>query len=130
MKKFSSFFPTALLLAATVMLLLFAEMFSSTKETAPQWINSNILGNVTEETKVSLKDDFHLAVNKDWLATAKIGEGQTRVDVFNARDDEVRNQILSLIKGEEQATYEGQLVQRLFNDYMDIEKRNERGLKP
>ncbi|MEG1292741.1 MAG: hypothetical protein RSD33_00895, partial [Clostridium sp.] len=63
MKKFSSFFPTALLLAATVMLLLFAEMFSSTKEAAPQWINSNILGNVTEETKVSLKDDFHLAVN-------------------------------------------------------------------
>ncbi|MEG0273370.1 MAG: M13 family metallopeptidase [Hydrogenoanaerobacterium sp.] len=103
---------------------------SAPKEEAPQWINSNILGSVTEETKVSLKDDFHLAMNKDWLATAKIGEGHSQVSVLNARDDEVRNQILSLIKGKEQTTHEGKLVQQLFKDYMDIEKRNERGLKP
>ena len=30
------------------------------------WRNSDIIGAVTETTQVSLKDDFHTAVNRDW----------------------------------------------------------------
>ena len=38
------------------------------------WRNSDIIGAVTETTQVSLKDDFHTAVNRDWMLTADTSE--------------------------------------------------------
>ena len=32
-----------------------------------KWINSDIIGAVDENTQVSLKDDFHTAVNLEWF---------------------------------------------------------------
>ena len=40
-----------------------------------KWINSDIIGAVDETTTVSLKDDFHTAVNLDWLLTTEDGDG-------------------------------------------------------
>ncbi|MEG1196640.1 MAG: M13 family metallopeptidase, partial [Clostridia bacterium] len=122
MKKFTS------LLAA--MLLLFAAVPSFAEGTAPQWMNSNVVGSVTAETEASLKDDFHLAVNKDWLVTTKIEEGRAQATPFDEREKEVRQQILTLLKGDEQPSYEGKLVQRLFSDFMDMDERNKRGMTP
>ncbi|MEG0864289.1 MAG: hypothetical protein RSI32_07380, partial [Clostridia bacterium] len=90
-----------------VMLLLLAVVPSFAEGTAPQWMNSNIVGSVTAETETSLKDDFHLAVNKDWLVTTKIEEGRAQATPFDEREKEVRQQILTLIKGDEQPSYEG-----------------------
>ncbi|MEG0271112.1 MAG: hypothetical protein RR821_12765, partial [Clostridia bacterium] len=122
MKKFTS------LLAA--MLLLLAVVPSFAEGTAPQWINSNVVGSVTAETEASLKDDFHLAVNKDWLVTTKIEEGAMAASTFSERNKELRQQILTLLKGDEQPSYEGKLVQRLFSDFMDMDARNKRGMTP
>ncbi|MEG0124948.1 MAG: M13 family metallopeptidase [Clostridia bacterium] len=122
MKKFTS------LLAA--MLLLLAVVPSFAEGTAPQWMNSNIVGSVTAETEASLKDDFHLAVNKDWLVSTKIEEGAMAASTFSERNKELRQQILTLIKGDEQPSYEGKLVQRLFSDFMDMDARNKRGMTP
>ncbi|MEG2388567.1 MAG: M13 family metallopeptidase [Clostridia bacterium] len=113
-----------------IVLLVLQATFAFAACDAPQWINSGVIGNVTNETEVSLKDDFHLAVNKDWLVAAKIAPGQSRTTTFNTRNDEVRNQILSLIKGEEQASYEGKLVQQFYRDYTNMDARNERGMAP
>lgn len=98
--------------------------------TAPHWINSDVLGSVTKDMEVSLKDDFHLAINRDWLASAKIPEGETRATAFSARQIEVRQQVLSLLKSEEQANADGKLAQQYFQSYMDMDKRNELGMKP
>ncbi|MEG1360596.1 MAG: hypothetical protein RSE23_13105, partial [Clostridia bacterium] len=122
MKKFTS------LLAA--MLLLFAAVPSFAEGTAPQWMNSNVVGSVTAETEASLKDDFHLAVNKDWLVSTKIEEGAIMASTFSERNKELRQQILTLLKGDEQPSYEGKLVQRLFSDFMDMDARNKRGMTP
>ena len=36
------------------------------------WINSDVEGNVRLLTNVRLKDDFHLAVNKQWLLLTNV----------------------------------------------------------
>ena len=40
-----------------------------------RWLNSDIIGNVTEDTPAKLKDDFALYVNKDWSVNAEVPDG-------------------------------------------------------
>lgn len=98
--------------------------------TVPTWINSNILGSVTAETEVSPRDDFHLFVNKDWILSAQIPEGENSVTVFNEINYSVRDQVLSLLEGDEQPGYEGKLAQQLYRAYIDIDARNAAGIAP
>ena len=41
------------------------------------WINAEVIGMVTEDTKADVKDDFYLAVNRDWILNAKLRPGYT-----------------------------------------------------
>ncbi|MEF9878879.1 MAG: M13 family metallopeptidase [Clostridia bacterium] len=111
-------------------MLVFAAVPSFAQESAPQWLNSNVVGNVTADMETSYKDDFHLAVNKDWLLNTKVMEGQFHASTFTVRGDEVRQQALALIQGEPQTSHEGKLVQQLYKDYTDMDARNERGMAP
>ncbi len=36
------------------------------------WINSEVMGMVTEETTAEAKDNLYLNVNHDWLVNAKL----------------------------------------------------------
>jgi len=94
------------------------------------WTDSDIPGSVTADTQADLKDDFHLAVNKDWLAAAEIPAGQMQVSSFTERNKEVMDEIMALIKDESQDSHEARLVQRLYNDYVDMDARNALGMEP
>ncbi len=39
------------------------------------WINSEVMGMVTEETTAEAKDNLYLNVNHDWLVNAKLRSG-------------------------------------------------------
>ena len=39
------------------------------------WINSNIIGILTEERKAELKNDYYLNINYNWLKDAKLRSG-------------------------------------------------------
>lgn len=97
---------------------------------APQWVNSNVIGNVTADTPARLQDDFHLTVNRDWLLTAKVQPGQSEASISTEREIELREQIVSLLEGKPQTSHEGRLCQRLYAAMTDMEKRNELGLAP
>ncbi len=94
------------------------------------WTDSDIPDSVTADTQADLKDDFHLAVNKDWLAAAEIPAGQMQVSSFTERNKEVMAEIMALIKDESQDSHEARLVQRLYNDYVDMDARNALGMEP
>ena len=94
------------------------------------WFVSDLMGNVTADTQVQAEDDFHAAVNKDWLATAEIPQGYTNANPFVDRESEVKEQILALMTDDTQTSHEAELVRTLYSQYTDMDKRNGLGVEP
>ena len=67
------------------------ETISSTS----RWINSDIEGAVDENTKVSVKDDFHTAANLEWLL-----EENREQNGFDASDELLHDRKLEIVMGE------------------------------
>lgn len=101
MRKKQLHCPLALLMAL-LMLLSSASALADVKagqtvSSDSKWINSDITGAVDENKVVSLKDDFHTAVNLDWLLTTEDGEG-----IFHKSRRLLHDRKLSIVLGETQ----------------------------
>lgn len=92
------------------------------------WVNSDIVGADLPQD-VRLQDDFHTAVNREWLSTAEIEPGNSSESSFWERMREVENQIKEMLADPElgEEGPEGKLVQNLYNAMLDMESRNARG---
>ncbi len=103
-----------------------AEDASDTEQTEEPdgWIVSDIKGRVTADMQIDPVDDFHAAVNQQWFATTEIPQGFTSMMPAADRMIEVREQVLELLTGETQTSPEAVLVQTLFDQYTDMDKRN------
>lgn len=106
------------------------ESYLGTGTVGDKWYASVIAGAVSEETEVSLKDDFFTAVNLDYLAKLTIEDGYSSAGVFQDANKIMRERTLALLKEENPASHEGQLVSNLYKLALDWEKRKEEGLKP
>jgi len=102
----------------------------TTKTTEKKWLYSNIIGEVTPDTNVSLVDDYHTAVNKEWLSTTQIPEGQTEWNTMYEIGEKNKSKLIGLIKDETIIGHEADLVRSFYNAYMDMDKRNKDGVKP
>lgn len=120
----------------SVMMILILLLVSGCSDTTKEmeqttgWLVSDIVGNVTADTEIDYKDDFHLAVNKDWILGAKIPQTEVMVSPFTERMDEVKEQILMLLEKGEDNSHEAKLVRQLFRDLTDMDTRNALGMKP
>ena len=63
-----------------------------------KWINSDIDGAVTEDVQVDLKDDFHTAVNKEWILETKLDSENKCISIFSMEDDLLNQQKLAILK--------------------------------
>ena len=109
-----------------------------------KWINSDIEGAIDESTAVSLKDDFHTAVNRDWLLSQTATEDEPCINFFTHDEDVLRERKLAIVKGSAGAEAgenpaeipEAQLRhdERLLADFTalaaDWERRDEKGIEP
>lgn len=94
--------------------------------------------NTKEKSKldVNLKDDFYTAINKDWLANAKIKDGQLSVSTFSETSDKIDIQkkllIQDLVKKKENLKNDSteRKIVDLYESYLDVEGRNASGIKP
>lgn len=100
------------------------------------WINSCILGEVTDEVNAELKDDFFLNVNHDWLRDAKLRPGfDSETPIFEAIDI-VKNRCLefltdkSLKYDDPVLSHDIDLIQGYYDLYLDWEGRNKAGVEP
>ena len=100
------------------------------------WINSCILGEVTDEVNPDLKDDFYLNINHDWLRDAKLRPGyDSETPVFEAVDI-VKNRCLefltdkSLKFDDAVLSHDVELIQGYYDLYLDWEGRNKVGVEP
>ena len=105
------------------------------------WINSDIEGSIDESTQLELKDDFHTAVNRDWLLETTV-EGDEQLDTFTTIGDTLyENQLRLLSPGGEYdadpSIMSSETLEHLHSlvlDMMDLagnqDKRNELGVEP
>lgn len=83
-----------------------------------------------------IEDDFYDAVNKEWLSQAKLEDGYISYGTFEEVCGRVNGDILSIIsdikknKDSYDKSSDELKVLNLYNNYLDIKKRNELGIKP
>ena len=83
-------------------------IFTSTTAGAA-WVNSDIADFPTGAKAPSYRDDFHRAVNYEWLSTAKIQKGEMLVGSFSERADEVEEQGKKLLRDRSLKSHEAAL---------------------
>ena len=100
------------------------------------WINSSILGEVTKDVNPSIKDDFFVNVNHDWLVNAKLRPGfDSETPVFDAADI-VKNRCIefltdkSLKSDDPVLAHDIELIQGYYDLFLDWEGRNKLGVEP
>ncbi len=94
------------------------------------WIDSDIKENVVNHDKPDLKDDFHMAVNYEWLKDAEIKEGYTSATPLSEIESETIERALDIIKDKSLDSHDAQLVHDLYNTVTDWDKRDELGIGP
>ena len=101
--------------------------------------NSNYVSNFNQienydETRV--QDDFYNAINKEWLSNAKLQEGCISYGTFEEVSGKVNNDIYNIIldiqknKDDYDSNSDEIKVLNLYNNYLNMEKRNKLGMKP
>ncbi|WP_160693290.1 M13 family metallopeptidase [Clostridium sp. C2-6-12] len=95
--------------------------------------SSNQIENYDE---IRLQDDFYDVVNKEWLSSAKLQEGCISYGTFEEVNGKVSNDIYNIILGiqKDKDSYDKNSdeikVLNLYNNYLNMKKRNELGIKP
>ncbi len=129
MKKRSLFVLRALCLitAAVIMTACAPAMGDSV---IPAWINSDVDGNVQLPTRARLKDDFHLAVNKQWLMLKQVPYGGAEASAFGEQASRLMEKKASLMLDETLTGPDAALVRALYDLTMDWDTRNALGVEP
>ncbi len=86
------------------------------------------------DTSVKPGDDFYQYVNGHWLEENTIPADKTRWGAFDILRDQSEENVLSLIQAAAQGNFakgsEEQKVGDLYNSYLDMANRNNKGLEP
>lgn len=97
------------------------------------FLNSN---QIESNDEIRLQDDFYNAVNKEWLSKAKLQDGCISYGTFEEVSGKVNNDIYNIIldiqknKGNYDKNSDEIKVLNLYNNYLNMKKRNELGIKP
>lgn len=92
------------------------------------WINSNVIGTVTEDFRPSQKDDFYVARDHDWLASATLKPGRSRNSGFDELQDDVDAKLRALMTDPSLEGHDADLVRNLYALWMDWDARNKTDL--
>ena len=92
------------------------------------WTNVDVQGVLPDEG-VRLQDDFHAAVNREWLENAVIEPGNSSESSFWERMREVEAQVKDMLADPDlpAAGPEGALAQGLYRAMLDMDARNAAG---
>ena len=94
------------------------------------WINSNIIGILTEERKAELKNDYYLNINYNWLKDAKLRSGYSSEMPFYDIKETVDLNAMEILNDTDLSNRDLKLVKDFYELWLDFEKRNEVGLSP
>lgn len=96
-------------------------------------LNSNSIESYSD---ARIEDDFYNAVNKEWLSKVKLDDGYISYGTFEEVCGRVNGDILNIIsdiqknKDNYDKNSDELKVLNLYNNYLDMKKRDELGTKP
>lgn len=95
------------------------------------WINSDIEENVKENYDIDLKDDFALAVNKDWVLNNTLGAGEAKKDYLSSFEYELQDRLIGIVTDASYSNnHDAELVSTYYNAFLDWEARDAAGVEP
>ena len=94
------------------------------------WINSNIIGVVTDDVKAGIKDDFYLNVNHDYLRDTKLRPGHSAELPFLESEEIVKDRCTKILNDTSLKSRDAQMIQDFYGLYLDWDSRNKEGIKP
>lgn len=92
--------------------------------------------NVERSKDIRVQDDFYNAVNKEWLLSTKLQDGYISYGTFEEVCGKVNDDMLTIIldiqKNKDKYNKNDDEIKalNLYNNYLNIQKRNELGVKP
>ncbi|MCR5556288.1 MAG: M13 family metallopeptidase [Butyrivibrio sp.] len=92
------------------------------------WIDSDIKENVSADTEVNLKDDFHLYANKDWILENEIPAGYSSWSHYAECGLEVKQKCMELLEDESIDGHDAEVVHTLNKLILDWDTRNAAGV--
>ena len=95
-----------------------------------RWLNSDIIGNVTEDTPAELKDDFALYVNKEWSLTAELPDGFASITPLSECDLIIQDRMKKLFTDDSLTGHDAELVHKFYSLVSDWEYRDALGIEP
>ena len=119
----------ALVMVATMFVSQPVSTLAATDDGQP-WVDHSIQENVKGAQESAPTDDFYWAVNRDWLSTAKIKPGESYTREFSVVSEEAKKDAQNLLTDASLKGHDAQLIQTLYQDFMDWDARNKAGMKP
>lgn len=107
-----------------------AVVSDSSHDNGAPWLNSCLIGNVTEDIPTDPKQDFYLSVNKDWILNTKLPDGYSVWSNYSAVAKETMEKAITMLRSNKLSGHDAELIQGLFGLYTDIDARNEAGYEP
>ena len=129
MKRISALFLTCIILL-TASISAAAEQPAQTPDygSGTPWPDIDLAGVVTEDTPVSLKDDFALYVNKDVILSLTIPEGYPYGGTLMEVNKMLMDDTTSMFLGDAPSSHDAKLAYDLFWLMMDWDSRNALGV--
>ncbi len=95
------------------------------------WIDSDIEENVKDNYDIELKDDFALAVNKDWILNNPLGAGETEKAYISSFQDELNDRLIGIATDTSyEDDHDAELVSTYYNAFLDWDARDNAGVAP
>ena len=94
------------------------------------WINSDLKENITDNMDVSLKDNFHLAVNYDWLKETELSDASMRYNIFDEANGQIQDNALAVLLDADLQGHDAELVRSFSKAMLDWDARNAMGINP
>ena len=95
-----------------------------------RWYSSTIIGAVTEDTVVDLKNDYFTAVNKEYYTGLTIEDGYTEAGVYADMDQVLTERSLSLLLDKEPGSHDAELAGSFYQLALDWDARDAAGFEP
>ena len=131
MKKSFKKLQAALLLLILILSLLSgcseAEELTTGNEPGDKWVDSDLIGSVSENDNIRLQDDYAAAANKDWILSVEEGEESSTLDEI---DEVILNNKKALLEDPTLNSKEARELKKYAALAQDWDGRDKAGVEP